>query len=108
MDSHGYNSILFTAKVGATSTANGLKVLQATATAGTFSDLAGSFTTAHTTFLAVEVVRPGAGRYLKAQLVLSASSSHGGIEAWGLGHRALPTTGRTAIHIHCNVRILFF
>lgn len=89
------DAIAFMVEIGATATNNGLKVQGATASGGTYSDLAGTFTTGHTTILMVEVLKP-VFRFVKPQLVLGTSAHHGGIWAFGVGPRNLPTTAHTS------------
>lgn len=74
-----------------TATNNGLVGLIGTAS-GTLSDLAGTFTTAQTTALMLEVNRPAGGRFFSAQLRQGTSGRHGPIYIFGVGPRELPVT----------------
>lgn len=102
IDSNGYESIVFMVEIGATATNNGIRALAATASAGTFSDLAGTFTTGHTTCLMLEVTRPPK-RYLKANLNLGTSAHHNGIWSFGWQPRNLPSTGNFAARTYKQV-----
>lgn len=88
----GYNGIAALVNVGVTSTANGLALVVSTASGGTFTDVAGTWTTCHTTQVMLEVRRPAGGPWFKFQLRQGTSGQHGPIHVFGVGPRSLPVT----------------
>lgn len=95
VDLTGYTGAVVFCNVNVTATNNGLVGRIGTATAS-LSDLAGTFTTAHTTVLMLEVVKPSGGRYFNAQLRQPTSGQHGPIYVFGVGSESMPATGNIA------------
>ena len=94
VDLTGYDGFLALCNPNVTATNNGLAAQVGSAT-NAMSDLAGTWTTAHTTALMLEVFRPGGGPYYNVQLRQGTSGRHGPIYFFGIGTKKLPTTGNT-------------
>lgn len=84
-DLSGFSGAVALVNVAVTATNNGLVARSGTAS-GSLSDLAGTWTTAHTTQLALEIVKP-AGRFVNFQLRQGTSGQHGPIHVFGVGAR---------------------
>lgn len=96
-DLTGYDGIVFMTTLGTTSTGNLLKAVGATASGGSYSDIAGSQTTGQTTCLVLEVFRPDF-RFVKANLVLQGTSSkYGPITAFGIKPRSSTAANIAAV-----------
>ena len=92
----GFGGAIALVSVAVTSTANGLACRVGTAS-GTLSDLAGSFTTAQTTMVMLEVNRPSGGEFFNFQLRQGTSGQHGPIYVFGTNPKALPTTNSSLL-----------
>lgn len=92
-----YNGIVaIQTGVGVTATGNYLNARAGTAT-GTMTDLAGTNTTAHTSLLILEVVRPHNVRYVDFIFHQPTSGQCGPLLVFGTGSRARPTTNSTLL-----------
>lgn len=93
-DLTGYTGAVAMVAVGVTATNNGLVARGGTAS-GSLSDLAGTWTTAHTTLLMLEVHKP-VHPFINFQLRQGTSGQHGRIFVFGCGAEVLPaSTGHT-------------
>jgi hypothetical protein len=99
VDLTGYTGALVLCNPNVTATNNGLAAVVGTAS-GTLSDLAGTWTTAHTTALILDVIKPSGGKFFSAQLRQGTSGRHGPIYIFGVGSRVRPTTGHVAALTH--------
>lgn len=95
-DLTGYNgAVAIQTGVAVTATNGGLVAYGGSATAS-LSQLAGTMTTAHTSLLMLEVVRPNL-RYIRFNTTLGTSGQLGPLLVFGVGPRALPTTNSTLL-----------
>ena len=93
----GYDGLAAMVSVGVTATNNGLAWVVSTASGGTFSDVAGSWSTCHTAQVISEIHRPAGGPWFKAQLRQGASGRHSEIYVFGLNPAVRPTTGNSSL-----------
>lgn len=91
----GFDGLVAITTVGVTATGNGLAWLVATASAGSFSDVAGSWATCHLPQVISEIHRPAGGPFFKAQLRQPTSGQHGQIYVFGVGGAKRPVTTGT-------------
>jgi len=95
VDTAPYEGVLAVAQLGTTSTANGLRALQGTASAsGGLSQVLNSYVEGNSTGSMLDLHRPK--RYVQFQCMREASSKLGSIFVFGYGARVMPTTNSTA------------
>lgn len=102
-DLTGFNGALaIQTNVGVTASGNGLLAKGGSAS-NALSHLAGTWTTAHTSMLMLEVVRPNL-RFIQFNMAMSSASGQlGPMLVFGLGPRALPSTNSSLLtYKHVN------
>lgn len=96
-DLSGYDGAVCMVNIVTTATGNLLKAVGATASGGSYSDIAGSQTTGQTTCLQLELFRPDF-RFVKFQLVTQGTSSkYGPIYTFGLNPRSSTAANIAAV-----------
>lgn len=101
-DLQGFSGAAALLSCSVTATNNGLVARVGTAS-GTLSELAGTWTTAHTTMLMLEVRQPQGGRFIDFAFKQGTSGQHGRIYVFGLGAESLPVTNSSLLtYKHVN------
>lgn len=92
----GFNGVVALLNgVAVTATGNGL-VARGGVASNALSDLAGTYTTAHTSVLMLEIIRP-AVRFVDFAFRQPTSGQHGALAVFGTGPRSKPTTNSSLL-----------